>query len=183
MMASLVPYNILQQAMSDLGVTSCGKYTYSIAPHEICSPYHVWMNVLFIVNGLTFSVGVLYLSQYVERNLINKLGTVLILIFALGNVVSGFIPADVHLFWHSILAQIGMITVLFGLWIYARSLTTGKRWTYLMLIVLLVCLILIGLLFFFPLPAGLLQRFFYGVIFLWGTVLTFVLNASEKIDT
>lgn len=178
-MTSLAPYNIMQQAMSDLGVTSCGKYTYSIAPHEICSPYHFWMNVLFIVNGLTFSVGVLYLSQYLERNLIHKLGTVFILIFALGNIVSGFIPADIHLFWHSILSQIGMITVLFGLWIYAKSLTKGKRWTYLNLFILIFLLILIVLLFFFPLPAGLFQRLFYAVIFLWGTVLTFLLSSSE----
>ncbi|QDQ03515.1 DUF998 domain-containing protein [Lysinibacillus fusiformis] len=175
-MTSLVPYNIMQQAMSDLGVTSCGKYTYSIAPHEICSPHHFWMNVLFIVNGLTFSVGVLYLSQYLEKNWFNKLATVFILIFALGNIVSGFIPADIDLFWHSIVAQIGMITVFFGLWIYAKSLTEGKRWTYFNLFVLLVLLILIVLLFFFPLPAGLLQRLFYGVIFLWGTVLTFLLR-------
>ncbi|WP_338654612.1 DUF998 domain-containing protein [Lysinibacillus sp. Y5S-8] len=178
-MTALVPYNFMQQAMSDLGVTSCGKYTYSIAPHEICSPYHFWMNVLFIVNGLTFSVGVLYLSQYLERNGINKLGTVFILIFAIGNIVSGFIPADVHLFWHSILSQIGMLTVLFGLWIYAKSLTKGKRWTYLNLIVLITLLFLIILLFFFPLPAGLLQRLYYGVIFLWGTVLTILLSLSE----
>jgi len=178
-MTSLAPYNIMQQAMSDLGVTSCGKYTYSIAPHEICSPYHFWMNVLFIVNGLTFSVGVLYLSQYLERNWIHTLGTVFILIFALGNIVSGFIPADIHLFWHSILSQIGMITVLFGLWIYAKSLTKGKRWTYLNLFILIFLLILIVLLFFFPLPAGLFQRLFYAVIFLWGTVLTFLLSSSE----
>ncbi|SCY36194.1 hypothetical protein SAMN02787079_01350 [Lysinibacillus sp. TC-37] len=35
------------------------------------------------------------------------------------------------------------------------------------------------LLFFFPLPAGLLQRLYYGVIFLWGTVLTILLSSSE----
>ncbi|WP_107950766.1 DUF998 domain-containing protein [Lysinibacillus parviboronicapiens] len=175
-MTSIAPYNIMHQAMSDLGVTSCGKYTYSIAPHEICSPYHFWMNVLFIVNGITLSVGVLYLSQYLKKNWLTKLATVCILIFAFGNIVSGFIPADINLFWHSIVAQIGMITVLFGLWIYAKLLAKGKRWTYFNLFVLIAFLILIILLFFFPLPAGLLQRLFYGVIFLWGTVLTILLN-------
>ncbi|MET4562348.1 large-conductance mechanosensitive channel [Lysinibacillus parviboronicapiens] len=175
-MTSIAPYNIMHQAMSDLGVTSCGKYTYSIAPHEICSPYHFWMNVLFIVNGITLSVGVLYLSQYLKKNWLNKLATVCILTFAFGNIVSGFIPADINLFWHSIVAQIGMITVLFGLWIYAKLLAKGKRWTYFNLFVLIAFLILIILLFFFPLPAGLLQRLFYGVIFLWGTVLTILLN-------
>ncbi|AMO33360.1 DUF998 domain-containing protein [Lysinibacillus sphaericus] len=178
-MTSLVPYNIMQQAMSDLGVTTCGKYTYTIAPHEICSPYHFGMNVLFIVNGLSFSVGVIYIYQYLEKNLINKIGTVCILIFAVGNIVSGIIPANVHLFWHSILAQIGMITFLIGLGIYAKSLDRGKHWTYLNLIVLIVLLILIGLLFFLPLPAGLLQRLFYGVIFVWGMGLTILLGSSE----
>ncbi|WP_373568353.1 DUF998 domain-containing protein [Lysinibacillus fusiformis] len=178
-MTSLVPYNMMQQAMSDLGVTTCGKYTYAIAPHEICSPYHFWMNVLFIVNGLSFSVGVLYLSQYLEKNLINKLATVCILIFALGNIVSGVIPADVHLFWHSILAQIGLMTVLIGMGIYAKSLVKGKHWTYANLLVLIALLILIGLLFFLPLPAGLLQRLFYGVIFVWGMGLTILLRSSE----
>ncbi|WP_036132186.1 hypothetical protein [Lysinibacillus sphaericus] len=175
-MTSIAPYNIMNQAMSDLGVTSCGNYTYSIAPHEICSPFHFWMNVLFIVNGLTFSVGVLYLSQNLTKTWLNKLATVFILIFTLGNIVSGFIPANIDLFWHSIVAQVGMITVLFGLWIYAKSLTKGKRWTYFNLFVLITILILIVLLFFFPLPAGLLQRLFYGVIFLWGTVLTILLS-------
>ncbi len=87
-------------AMSDLGVTSCREYTYSIAPHEICSPYHFWMNVLFIINRLTFSFGILHLSQNLEKTRLNRLATIFILILALGNIVSGFIPADINLFWH-----------------------------------------------------------------------------------
>ncbi|MBS4191765.1 DUF998 domain-containing protein [Bacillus sp. FJAT-49705] len=175
-LTSTAPYSFLNHAMSDLGVTSCGEYTYSIAPHEICSPYHFWMNVLFIVNGITFSIGVLYLSQKLEKTRLNKMATVFILLLALGNIVSGFIPADINLFWHSIVSQIGMITVLPGLWIYATSLRKGKRWTYYCLASLLVILMLIMLIFFIPMPAGLLQRLFYIVIFLWGTVLTIILE-------
>lgn len=128
-LTSTASYSFLHHAMSDLGVTSCGTYTYSIAPHEICSPHHFWMNVLFIINGLTLSIGVLYISQNLKKTKITQLATAFILILALGNIVSGFIPADINLFWHSIFAQLGMITVLAGLWMYGSSLTSGKYWT------------------------------------------------------
>ncbi|MED3937427.1 DUF998 domain-containing protein [Priestia megaterium] len=175
-LTSTASYSFLHHAMSDLGVTSCGTYTYSIAPHEICSPHNFWMNVLFIINGLTLSIGVLYISQNLKKTKITQLATAFILILALGNIVSGFIPADINLFWHSIFAQLGMITVLAGLWMYASSLTSGKYWTYGCSVSLLVILILIMFVFFVPMPTGLLQRLFYLVIFIWGTVLSFVLN-------
>jgi len=175
-LTSTAPYSFLHHAMSDLGVTSCGNYTYSIAPHEIFSSYYFWMNVLFIINGLTLSIGVLHISQSLKKTRKSQLATAFILILALGNVVSGFIPADINLFWHSIFAQLGMITVLAGLWIYASSLTSGKYWTYGCLVSLLVILILIMLVFFVPMPTGLLQRLFYLVIFIWGTMLSFMLN-------
>ncbi|WP_280170315.1 DUF998 domain-containing protein [Priestia megaterium] len=175
-LTSTASYSFLHHAMSDLGVTSCGTYTYSIAPHEICSPHHFWMNVLFIINGLTLSIGVLYISQNLKKTKITQLATAFILILALGNIVSGFISADINLFWHSIFAQLGMITVLAGFWIYASSLTSGKYWTYGCLVSLLFILILIMFVFFVPMPTGLLQRLFYLVIFIWGTVLSFMLN-------
>ncbi|KGJ85069.1 hypothetical protein BMT_03090 [Priestia megaterium NBRC 15308 = ATCC 14581] len=175
-LTSTASYSFLHHAMSDLGVTSCGTYTYSIAPHEICSPHNFWMNVLFIINGLTLSIGVLYISQNLKKTKITQLATAFILILALGNIVSGFIPADINLFWHSIFAQLGMITVLAGFWIYASSLTSGKYWTYGCLVSLLFILILIMFVFFVPMPTGLLQRLFYLVIFIWGTVLSFMLN-------
>ena len=158
--------------MREVYIFNCTSWNlFPLSFLDECIVYNKWFNI--------FSWCVVSFTVYLERNLIHKLGTVFILIFALGNIVSGFIPADVHLFWHSILSQIGMITVLFGLWIYAKSLTKGKRWTYLNLFVLIFILILIVLLFFFPLPAGLLQRLFYAVIFLWGTVLTILLSSSE----
>lgn len=147
-LTSTAPYSFLHHAMSDLGVTSCGNYTYSIAPHEICSPYYFWMNVLFIINGLTLSIGVLHISQSLKKTRKSQLATAFILILALGNIVSGFIPVDINLFWHSIFAQLGMITVLAGLWIYASSLKSGKYWTYGCLVFLLVILILTLCLYF-----------------------------------
>jgi asparagine N-glycosylation enzyme membrane subunit Stt3 len=134
------------------------------------------MNVLFVINGLTLSIGVLYISKKLKKTKITLLATAFILILALGNIASGFIPADINLFWHSIIAQLGMVTVLAGLWMYASSLKSGKYWTYGCLVSLLVILILIMFVFFAPMPTGLLQRLFYLVIFIWGTVLSFILS-------
>lgn len=62
--------------------------------------------------------------------------------------MSGFIPADINLFWHSIAAQLDMITVLPGLWLYAKSLEIGKRWTQYCLVTLLVIVTLNMLIIF-----------------------------------
>ncbi|MEB9409615.1 hypothetical protein CN975_28730 [Bacillus cereus] len=172
---STVPYNYLHHAMSDLGVTTCGKFTYEIAPYEICSPNHFWMNLLFIINGLTFCVGVLYISQHLEKTKINKIATFFILIIGVSTIVSGLIPADVNLIGHSILVWIGMLTVYPGLFIFARNLKKAKKWTYFCLLSLILIIILISLVFLFPLPSGLLQRLFYLVLFVWGTVSTYKL--------
>lgn len=175
-LTTTVPYSFVNQAMSDLGVTSCGTFTYSLAPHEICSPYYFWMNLLFILNGITLSIGILYLSQFLPKTKTNLMATIFILILAVGNVISGFIPADINLFWHSIAAQVGMITVLPGLWIYGKILAKEKKWTYYCLSALIVTLILILMIFFIPLPAGLLQRLYYLIIFVWGTGLSILVS-------
>ncbi|MGG0763434.1 DUF998 domain-containing protein [Bacillus paramycoides] len=172
---STVPYNYLHHAMSDLGVTTCGKFTYEIAPYEICSPNHFWMNSLFIINGLTFCIGVLYISQHLEKTKINKIATFFILLIGVSTIVSGLIPADVNLIGHSILVWIGMLTVYPGLFIFARNLKKAKKWTYFCLLSLILIIILISLVFLFPLPSGLLQRLFYLVLFVWGTVSTYKL--------
>ncbi|WP_259418119.1 DUF998 domain-containing protein [Bacillus toyonensis] len=173
---STVPYNYLHHAMSDLGVTTCGKFTYEIAPYEICSPNHFWMNLLFIINGLTFCIGVLYISQHLEKTKINKIATFFILLIGVSTIVSGLIPADVNLIGHSILVWIGMLTVYPGLFIFARNLKKAKKWTYFCLLSLILIIILISLVFLFPLPSGLLQRLFYLVLFVWGTVSTYKLT-------
>ncbi|WP_255261813.1 DUF998 domain-containing protein, partial [Bacillus cereus] len=116
---STAPYNYLRHAMSDLGVTTCGEFTYEIAPYEICSPYHFWMNLLFVINGITFCIGVLYISQHLEKTRINRIATLFILIIGVSTIVSGLIPADVNLIGHSILVWIGMLTVFPGLFIFA----------------------------------------------------------------
>lgn len=112
----------MHHAMSDLGVTTCGEFTYEIAPYEICSPHHFWMNLLFILNGITFCIGVLYILQHLEKTKINKIATFFILIIEVSTIVSGLIPADINLIRHSILVWIGMLTVFPGLFIFAKNL-------------------------------------------------------------
>ncbi|WP_342488884.1 hypothetical protein MKX67_03965 [Cytobacillus sp. FSL W7-1323] len=177
---STASYSYLHHAMSDLGVTTCGEFTYAFAPYEICSPHHVGMNGLFLFNGLTFCIGVLYLSQYLRKSLINRMATSFILLIGISTFISGLIPADVNLLGHSILVWIAMITVFPGLLIFAKKLTAIRKWTYSCTASLIFITILISLVPLFPLPSGLLQRLFYFILFIWGTVSTYLLIKRSK---
>ncbi|KMK76822.1 DUF998 domain-containing protein [Alkalihalobacillus pseudalcaliphilus] len=176
--SSTVPYYFMEQAMSDLGVTACGENTYALGIHEICSPYHFWMNLLFIFNGITLALGVLYIFQFLERTWQTVLATIFIVMLAIGNIFSGIFPADVDLFWHSLFVVIGMVTLFPGMWIYARFLSIGKKWTYLCLGLLVLVFLLIISIIFVPMPNGLLQRLFYLIVFVWGTVLAWRLSRT-----
>ncbi|PEU07375.1 DUF998 domain-containing protein, partial [Bacillus cereus] len=114
-------------------------------------------------------------SQHLEKTKINKIATFFIIIIGVSTIVSGLIPADVNLIGHSILVWIGMLTVFPGLFIFAKNLKKTRKWTYFCLLNLIVITIIISLVFLFPLPAGLLQRLFYLVLFVWGTVSTYKL--------
>ncbi|GAF65127.1 putative hydrolase [Bacillus sp. TS-2] len=175
---STVPYSYLNQAMSDLGVTACGENTYPSVSFEICSPYAEWMNILFIINGITFIIGVLYLAQYLEINWRNTLATLFILLIGIGNIFSGIYPANIDLFWHSIFVVIGMITIFPGMWMYGKSLARGKYWTYFCCVTLFVVLLLILLGIFIYMPLGLLQRLFYFILFIWGFILSIKLSKA-----
>lgn len=57
----IVFYSFLYYVMSDFGVIFCGIYIYLIVFYDICFFYYFWMNVLFIINGLIFLIGILYI--------------------------------------------------------------------------------------------------------------------------
>lgn len=174
-LTSTAPYSYLHHAMSDLGVTSCGNFTYELAPYEICSPNHLGMNLLFILNGLTFCIGVLYISQYLEKSIITRTATSFLLLIGISTSVSGLIPADINLIGHSLLVWMAMVTVFPGLFIFAKNLKVISVWTYFCLICLFLIILLISLIPFFPFPSGLLQRLFYFILFIWGTLASYKL--------
>lgn len=180
-----VSYNFLKQAMSDLGVTTCGRDTYPFSLYEICSPYHHLMNWTFIMTGIAISVGAICLHQFWLDQRKTRIATFLLVIFGLSYTISGIVPADVHFLWHTLASLPGMFVqipalIIIGLSIRRRSPKLAY-WTFICAFISTNSLIL---LFFQPLfnelPGGLLQRILYGSIYFWMTVTAITLWRDKR---
>jgi hypothetical protein len=53
------PYSLLDNAISDLGATSCGPLTIGTYQTAVCSPWHPVMNGTFVASGLLTLLGAL----------------------------------------------------------------------------------------------------------------------------
>ncbi|QGH33315.1 DUF998 domain-containing protein [Gracilibacillus salitolerans] len=178
--ATTASYNFLEQPMSDLGVTSCGTNTYSLAPYEICSPYHLLMNWTFTVTGIVIFFGAIALHQFWPDNKKTRIATLLLVIFGLSYNISGIIPADINFLWHTFGSIPGMIVQIPALILISIAIRKVKPklaiFTFISTIVTTCSLIF---LFYQPpfisLPGGLLQRILYGSIYFWMAITAVVL--------
>src|SRR5579862_784774 len=87
-------YSILNNTISDLGNTACGVY----GGRYVCSPRHAWMNVSFMVLGITMIVGSVLIYHEFRKSRgstvgfsfmgIGGFGTILVGIFAENTISS-----------------------------------------------------------------------------------------------
>lgn len=173
--ATSVPYDFLKQPMSDLGVTACGMDTYVLAPYDICSPYHWLMNWTFFLTGLAILVGAVFLYPLWPKVRSSKVATVLISVFGISYGISGIIPADVNVNWHTLSALPGMVVQIPAMILISKvtykKMPTIAWWTIVCTIVTTAALLLLFLQpVFTDIPGGLLQRILYGSVYWWLTV-------------
>ncbi|MBM7630924.1 DUF998 domain-containing protein [Geomicrobium sediminis] len=172
--ASPVPYNPMLQPMSDLGVTVCKENAYPLV-HSlmICSPHYVIVNALFTLSGVAYVVGALALRRFVSE----RLPFVLLMLFAIGAIISGLVPADVNFVAHTIPAlTMFFVPVVIGF--YAKRMHVAKVWNW--SIFWLMILIFVGMVLtvFFPI-GGLLQRSFYALVVVWGVGFMVLLRRKQ----
>lgn len=108
-------YSLAGNAISDLGVTACGKITIAGQAGYYCSPLHNLMNASFAVTGLLMLLG-LYLTRPVwPARRLARWGIALFTLAGMGKVLVGIAPGNVNYGLHSlgglgiIFANIGMI--------------------------------------------------------------------------
>src|SRR5580704_160043 len=53
-------YSVLNDAISDLGVTACGTVSIAGTPGYYCSPLHDVMNASFVLTGVFITLGVYF---------------------------------------------------------------------------------------------------------------------------
>lgn len=172
---STKPYSIMDQAMSDLGVLSCGVDTYPLAVNEICSPMAHEMNIIFILTGILIAAGAALLHRFWDSSKWTISATVLLVIYGLGYTVSGIFPADVNFLAHTLPSIPTMIFQIPAMYIIARSIRHKwpglARFTLICMLISALSLILIMI----GLPAGLMQRLLYFSVWFWMSITAIIL--------
>lgn len=182
--ATTVPYNFLEQPMSDLGVTTCGTDTYVLSSLKICSPYHLLMNWTYTVTGIVTFVGAFFLHPFWPDKRKTRIATILLIIFGFTYTITGIFPADVNFLLHTLPSIPGTIVqipalILIGLSI-RKEMPKLSIWTFFCALITTSALILMSLQSFFDL-FGLLQRILYGAVYLWMIITAIVLYCKKTL--
>nr|WP_281720479.1 DUF998 domain-containing protein [Nitrosomonas nitrosa] len=91
-------YSIVNNTISDLGITACGAY----ASRYVCSPWYSWMNASFVFLGFSMLLGSLLLYHQFAHNFGTKIGFTLMGIAGFGTVLVGLFPANTAPTMHGI---------------------------------------------------------------------------------
>jgi hypothetical membrane protein len=115
-------YSLSGNAISDLGVTACGRISIEGQRGYYCSPLHSLMNASFAVTGILMLLGLcLTLPVWPGRRLA-RWGIGLFALAGIGKIVVGLAPADINYGLHSLgglgilLGNIGLILLGFAAW-------------------------------------------------------------------
>ena len=93
-------YSVVSNAISDLGVTTCGQFSeHGHQVREVCSPWHPVFNAGMIVSGFLIAIGAVLLHGRWEGAL-GRGGTVLMAFGGLLVAGVGFAPWDTQPGWH-----------------------------------------------------------------------------------
>ena len=110
-------YSVLNDAISDLGVTACGTVSIGGVPGYYCSPLHDVMNASFVTTGACIVVGVYFTRVAWPWSGRMRYGFALLVLAGVGKVVSGLNPANVNFTLHSLgglgipIGDIGLVLV------------------------------------------------------------------------
>jgi hypothetical membrane protein len=91
------PYSLIDNRVSDLGNTSCGR---SMANALICSPLHAVMNATFVVTGALILVGLFLTRAVWPRRRLTTSGLALLAVEGAGTILIGLSPENVNVPLH-----------------------------------------------------------------------------------
>lgn len=103
--AVTVPYSFIDNTISELGASTCsavGDPPYGPVP--VCSPWHDFMNVSFIVSGILLATGAILLWRWIPSGGARGTAVVLWVISGLSSIGTGLVPLDQNLILHGVVA-------------------------------------------------------------------------------
>jgi hypothetical membrane protein len=121
-------YSLASNAISDLGVTACGRISIAGQPGYYCSPLHGLMNASFVATGVLMLLG-LYLTLPIwPRGRLANWGIALFTLAGIGKIIVGLAPGNVNYGLHS-LGSLGIIFANVGMILLGSALSgTNNRW-------------------------------------------------------
>jgi hypothetical membrane protein len=126
------PYSMKNQAISDLGITSCGPYT-EYATHKavsVCVPLHLVMSGTFVAYGALIMLGVSLALRFLwPQGRFRKSGLVLMFFGGIEAVVSGFSPINLEPVLHSISGGLAIFALNISL--ILLGVAAKKEWKWL----------------------------------------------------
>jgi hypothetical membrane protein len=138
-----VPYSIFNNAISDLGNSTCGFYI----DRYVCSPYYTWMNTSFIVLGATMIAGSTLIYQEFRNNTGSKIGFSFMALAGFGTILVGLFPENTFAALHFTGAFLAFVLGNIALIIFGFSL--GLRGAFKTYTIISGLIALVALPFFF----------------------------------
>ena len=111
-------YSVTDNAISDLGNTTCGDWN----GRYVCSPAHAWMNISFVVLGLTIMLGSALIQPAFTASRATALGFGFFAFGGFGTVLVGLFPEDRVAWLHGLGAALPFLVGNVGLVLLGRSL-------------------------------------------------------------
>ncbi|GAB3662187.1 DUF998 domain-containing protein [Glycomyces tarimensis] len=174
MRATTAAYDPMRQAVSVLGVTVCDPEPLPEVGDVVCSPLHLPMNWTFTLSGIAIAIGAITLRRRLPDGPRVTAAMWTLAVAGLSYASSGIIPADVDLFWHTVLAIPGMVVQIPAWIIMAVALARTSRplaaWTGLAATVHVAGLVGFAASFVADVPGGLFQRLMVWAILIWAPV-------------
>jgi len=129
-LATTAPYSASHQAISELGITSCGNFQQPQTGISlpVCSPLHLVMNGTFVLYGALIMLGTMLAirPQWPGRRL-RQAGIVLIFFGGIEAVVSGFSPLDLAPFLHTLSGALAIGALDIGLVLLGFAAVRTRR--------------------------------------------------------
>lgn len=121
-------YSLAGNAISDLGVTACGRISIAGQPGYYCSPLHSLMNASFVATGTLILLG-LYLTLPIwPGGRLARWGVALFTLAGIGKILVGLAPGNVNYGLHS-LGSLGIIFANIGMILLGSAVSgTNDRW-------------------------------------------------------
>jgi hypothetical membrane protein len=113
-----LPYSITKNAISDLGNTACGNFS----DRYVCSPYFSWMNISFMLLGLTMLVGSRLIYEEFKKTKATKIGFIFMGLAGFGTMMVGIFPENLFGHFHAAGAALPFVLGNISLIIFGTSL-------------------------------------------------------------